>query len=240
MNGYNPTVFLKTTAKKKGRIFYINTNIKAASESEVQRLGNEWIIVSAAFLVEADGKYNVVLVERVPELKWALLPAGASGSVEELRLPSIALEREAQEELVLFRNGMRVCPIEISRMIMSSDVREVTIHDEANGKSYVDLGEVWKYGRKWFFMRCYLIKCDWRELHFCDGEKDELTKKYLNRRVALVPVDSLHGKVKPLAVYRGLKKISFGKIDLNGLQAPTLEWFRTRSRSYIEALQERC
>ena len=236
MNGHSPLVFLKTAAEKKGRIFYINTNLRATSKLEVERLKNEWIIVSAAFLVEAAGKLCVVLVERVPELKWALLPAGASGTVEELRHPSIALEREAQEELVLFRNGMRVCPIEVSRMIMSNDVREVTVHDEANGKSYVDIGEVWKHGRKWFFMRCYLIECDWRELHFCDGEKDEFAKKYLNRRVALVPVDSLHGEAKPLAVYRGLKKISSGKIDLSGLQAPTLEWFRKKWRSCMSAL----
>jgi len=234
------TVFLKTAAEKIGDVFHINSRITAKTLDEMKRLENPWIITSAAFILEASGDYYVLLVERVPERKWALIPAGASNSVEELRQPGLALEREAQEELVIYRNGVRVCPLKISRLLT---VEKIMVYDEANGETYVDVGEVWRNPRRrgeWFLMRCYLMLCDWRELIISDGEKDEETHEYLNRRVALVPINRLDGKVTPLAVYKGLRRLQSEEINLNGYQTPTLEWFRTRSQSYIKALQERC
>jgi len=231
------TVFLKTSAEKIGDIFHINSRITAKTLDEMKRLENPWIITSAAFIFKTSREYYVALVERIPEHKWALIPAGASNSIEELRQPGLALEREAQEELVIYKNGVRVCPLKISRLLT---VEKIMVHDEANGETYVDVGEVWQspYRRgEWFLMRCYLMLCDWKELLFSDGEKDEKILEYLNRRIALVPVDRLDGKVTPLAIYKNLRKLPPEEIDLRGYQTPTLEWFRTRGSSYIEGLQ---
>jgi len=112
-------------------------------------------------------------------------------------------------------------------------MEKIQVYDEANGETYVDVGEVWQSPRRrgeWFLMRCYLMLCDWKELLFSDGEKDEKTHEYLNRRIALVPIDRLNDKVVPLALYRNLKRIPPEEIDLRGYQTPTLEW-----PSYIEA-----
>jgi len=48
---------------KIGDVFHINSRITAKTLNEMKRLENPWIIVSAAFILEAFGDYYV-LVER--------------------------------------------------------------------------------------------------------------------------------------------------------------------------------
>jgi len=241
-SGENP-VFLKTPAVRIGDIIKINSKVQAKNWAEVQesdRLHGPkswWVIASAAFIFETSRGRYVALVERIPKLKWALIPAGTSDTVEELRHPWKALEREAQEELILYRKNIgRICPLGESQLLTTN---KISVYDEANGKRYTGIGEL-HHGQvrvggvpinHWFLMRAYLVEAPLENLIICDGETWE-NGEYLNRRIALVPLDSLEGEVEPLALDEKLEKVPKRKIDLTGYQTPTLEWFREMKSSY--------
>lgn len=234
--------FLKTPAVRVGDIIKINSKVQAKNWEEVQetdRLNGPkswWVIASAAFIFETTRGRYVALVERTPTLKWALIPAGTSDTVEELH-PWKALEREAQEELVLYRKNIgRTCPLRESQILTKN---KISVHDEANSKKYTGIGELYHEQvrvrgfphKHWFLMRAYLVKAPLENLIICDGEKGR-NREYLNRRIALVPLDSLEGKVEPLILYEKLEKVPKRKIDLTGYQTPTLEWLREMKSSY--------
>lgn len=228
------TEFLKTRAKPGSVI--INTTVVAESWDEGKDLHPLWHAASAAFIINSNQGPCVILVKRSGDTdfteKWALLPAGGSQSIEELRQPSITLEREGREELLIWR--LDGSPVDIFEESIPYKFDKVRILDEATGEEFWEEGEVIPTKTQFLFMRAYKLKPHLEEIVIQDGEM--WGDKPLDRLVAVVKVhDDLHGKVMPVAMFRSRKTIEPHEIELSGFQTPTLDWFRGFRRSRIES-----
>ena len=99
------------------------------------------------------------------------------------------------------------------------------ILDKAIGEEFWEQGEVIPTAAQFLFMKAYRLIPSLDEIIIQDGEMHG--DKLLDRLVAVVRItDDLHGKVLPVAMFKGRKRIGLEKIDLSGYQTPTLDWFR--------------
>lgn len=217
--------FLKTRARPGSVI--IDTTVVAKSWDEGRDLRPLWHAASAAFIVDSVHGPCVILVRRsgVTEFteRWALLPAGGSQTIEELRRPSITLEREGMEELLIWR--LDGSPVDVFEESVPYEFPKVRILDEATGEEFWEKGEVIPTKSQFMFMRAYRLKPRLEEIVIQDGETHG--DKPLDRLIAVVRVnDDLHGKVMPVAMFRSRKRIEPEEIELSGFQTPTLDWFR--------------
>lgn len=226
--------FLKTRAIPG--LIIINTEILAHDWEESHDIRPLWHAASAAFIVKSEEGPCVIIVRRTGDTeftqKWALLPSGGSMTVEELQRPSITLERECREELLVWNQGVKVDPLEISKMLPFD---EVIIKDEGTGEEFIEHGEVIPSAKQFIFMRAYLMKPKLKDLIIADGE--EHYGKPIDRTVAVVKVtDNLYGKVMPVAMFKSKKKIPNSEIDLSGFMTPTLDWFRGYRHRALEVI----
>lgn len=237
-------IFLNTTAKwdDRARVVFIDTRKIARNYEERDKLPKRWwAVVSAAFIFNSLQGKCVALVQRTLDAKdnpgkWALIPAGGSENIIELRKPGLALEREAWEELKLYwtrARGKCVDPLSVSDNKTSNPFK---IKDKANGKEYTEKGEIYKdkEGKQLFLMRTYLVKKPLETLMIFDGEMKD--RHYLDRWIALVPLDKLDGIVKPFAIFKSKIKMKNTEIDLSGYQTPTLDWFRKYIKNNIDKI----
>ena len=222
--------YLKTTAFPS--IIEIDTSTIATNTIEGQDMHPLWLAASAAIIVNSDQGPCVLLVQRkgatLHSGKWALIPAGGSECIAELRDPSIALKRELKEELKLTHKGKKICnPLEYLDLL---PLKDVVIYDRANGE-VTDCepikGEIIPAQGQFIFMQAYLLRLPLEELRIKDGEKDEFDNE-LDRVVTAVRVyNDLHGLVMPVAKFRSRERSCEQQaIDLSGYQTPTLDWFR--------------
>jgi len=221
--------FLKTRAKPGSVI--IDTNVIARSWEEAKDIRPLWHAASAAFIVDSNRGLCVIIVKRSGDTeftqKWALLPAGGSQSVEGLRKPSITLEREAREELLIWR--LDGTPVDIFEESTEYWFPKVKILDEATGKEIYEHGEVIPTQTQFLFMKAFRLHPKLEEIIIQDGEKHG--EVLIDRLVAVVKItDDLHGKVLPVVLFRGRKRLHPWEIDLSGYQTPTLDWFRDYRR----------
>lgn len=221
--------FLKTRAKPGSVV--IDTTVLAESWDEGKDLRPLWHAASAAFIVDSDHGPCVILVRRSGDTefteKWALLPAGGSQTIEELRRPSITLEREGREELLIWR--LDGSPVDAFEESVPYKFPKVRIFDEATGEEVWEEGEVIPTKSQFLFMKAYKLKPRLEEIVIQDGEMRG--DKPLDREIAVVRVDDdLHGKVMPVAMFRRRKRNESEEIDLSGYQTPTLDWFRDYRR----------
>lgn len=158
--------------------------------------------------------------------RWALIPAGVADCVCELRHPGELIIREANEELKICHNGEWVSLFHVSKLISEN---EVSIYDEFTEETYKEIGEVFTHEKKAYFLRIYRIKDDLGDFFLYDGEKDEEGVNYLDRVIALVPIENLHGIVLPLKMYQGQEEIKPREIGLTKHETPTLKWFRKQA-----------
>ena len=221
MNEYVKTTALPTRIE-------IDTRRLAINRVEGKDMHPLWLAASAAIIVNSDQGPCVLLVQRkgatLHSGKWALIPAGGSSCIKELRKPSLTLKRELKEELILCHNGEKICnPLEYLELL---PLEKVEIIDKGNGKN-TEQGEIIPAQGQFMFMQAFLLDLPLEELKIQDGEKDEFDKE-LDRVVAAVKVyDNLHGLVMPVAKFRkGKRSCKIQAMDLSGYQTPTLDWFR--------------
>jgi hypothetical protein len=212
---------------------YVSLSLKKTKKKEDFSL--LWGVASAVFEIKTDKGIVVPIVKRTFETQhpneWALLPAGGIDTTLELRHPNIAMNREIIEELILFENGEYVNPLDSFNFVLEKS--KVIINDEANGKKYYAYGEFFEHEKKLFLIGTYRSKKVFKleDLIVFDGEKKGI--KYLNRKVALIPVNSnLYGEKTPVvARYQGCKHCKqFDKyyIDLSASETSTLEYLRKK------------
>lgn len=171
----------------------------------------------------------VLLVKRKGDTihsgKWALIPAGGTDCVKELLKPSLAVERELNEELKLCHNGKQIgIPFNHVQPLPITCIEIVDIAISTNNK---EQGELIPAQGQFIFMQAFLLEFPLEELKIKDGEDDEFGN-LLDREIVAVRIcDDLHGKVKPVAKFRsGKPSPEPFTIDLSGYQTPTLNWFR--------------
>jgi len=236
MNEYVKTTALPTRIE-------IDTNRQATNRVEGKDKHPLWLAASAAIIVNSDQGPCVLLVQRkgatLHSGKWALIPAGASECLAELRDPRLALVRELKEELKLTHNGKKIC--DPREYLIPLPLNDVVIFDRAYGGA-TDCklkGEIIPAQGKFMFMQAFLLDIPLEELKIKDGEKDELDKE-LDRVVAAVKVyDDRHGRVMPVAKFRnGKRSCETQAIDLSGYQTPTLDWFRQYRHRIRDKLDE--
>ncbi len=237
MNEYVKTTALPTRIE-------IDTRRLATNRVEGKDMHPLWLAASAAIIINSDQGPCVLLVQRkgatLHSGKWALIPAGASECLAELRDPRIALKRELKEELKLTHNGKEICdPCKHLKLL---PLNKVVIYDRADGEA-TDCkpigGEIIPAQGQFMFMQAFLLDLPLEELKINDGEKDEFNKE-LDRVVAAVKVyDDLHGLVMPVARFRkGKRSCEKQAIDLSGYQTPTLDWFRQYRHRINDKLSE--
>ena len=185
-----------------------------------------WVIGSAAFIFTVNGTETVALVQRTHNVsnpcRWALIPAGVADTMFELNHPSNVIIREGNEELKICQKGEWVSPFHVSDL---DSKNKVTIYDEFTEETHTDDGHPFTHGKKAYFLRVYKMHDSLKDFILYDGEKTE-DGKDLNRVIALVPIDKLHGIVLPLKMYQGKDEIKPREIGLTEYETPTLKWFR--------------
>lgn len=221
-------MFVNTTAhlESTNRVV-IDTEIQARGYEERAKLPKPWwAVVSAAFLINSGKEKCVILVRRTPHVdfgeRWALLPAGGSDTVEELRHPGLTLERETREELRLYMDEKEINPLKNSRLLTKN---KIEIHDLSTGRTHQEIGVLHLTDKQLFLMRIYELLLNLDDVVIYDGEQSE-QGTYLDRLISVVPLSKLEGKVMPVNLFKSKKRQKTMEIDLSGYQTPTLDWLR--------------
>lgn len=159
-------LFNVTATLEDEKTVVINSNIFADNSEKREALPQPWwATVTAAFVFDD----RIAVVKRsgntVYANCWALIPAGTSDRIEEVRIEN---------------------PIEYSTLLTKSKMRVV---DKANNQVYEDCGELFMSDRQLFFARVYQFDIPLETLRICDGELHK--GKPLNREVRLVSLDEL-------------------------------------------------
>lgn len=197
-----------------------------------------WALAFAGYILDYSKNRNcVALVERVKDCKpdrWALIPAGVSDNLCEIKHPEELIRRETYEELIIHEGENRIFLEEVEKDLLTSS--QIEIVDAETNKKYHAKGELYPTCDSIFLAQAYHVKMNIDHLTFRDGESDS-HGKLLHRKIALVDVKNLFGRVQSIETFECGNKLGKRKIDLTeGKSAPSLRWFRESSKIFLNKL----
>ena len=146
-----------------------DTSKEAYNKDELRDVPEpHWALAFGGYIFDyRDSKKNrncVALVQRTDNKKWALIPAGVSDNLCEIKYPEELLKRETYEELIICEGQERV-DLQEAKLLTTS---KIEIVDAKTNRKYTANGELYQAYDNIFLAQAYHVEKEVDGLVFYD------------------------------------------------------------------------